>query len=246
MAKAYSLDLRQKIVDAYDRGDISQRRLAKQFGVATSFVEKLLKQRRETGSLAPKVREEQTPPKLNDQHRAVLAELVESRNDATLAELRELLYERTQVRVGITTIHNTLKKMDLTLKKTLYPDAKASDRVQKARVRFREMVRPVEPQDLVFIDETGVNLAMARLRARAPKGMRAYSSRPSRRGQNVSIIGALSLNGVVASCNLLGTTDGLTFEAFVSQKLAPNLWKGACVIMDNYSIPEVLNTIVQA
>ena len=66
MAKAYSLDLRQKIVDAYDRGGISQRRLAKQFGVATSFVEKLLKQRRETGSIAPKAREEQTPPKLND------------------------------------------------------------------------------------------------------------------------------------------------------------------------------------
>ncbi|MEO1378563.1 MAG: IS630 family transposase, partial [Cyanobacteria bacterium J06635_10] len=63
MPKAYSLDLRQKIVDAYDRGGISQRGLAKHFGVAKSFIEKLLKQHRETGSIAPKVREQQTPPK---------------------------------------------------------------------------------------------------------------------------------------------------------------------------------------
>ena len=117
MAKAYSLDLRQKIVDAYDRGDISQRRLAKQFGVATSFVEKLLKQRRESGSIAPKVRVEQTPSKLSGQHRAILAELVECNNDATLAELRELLHERTGVSVSITTLHTTLQKMGLTLKK---------------------------------------------------------------------------------------------------------------------------------
>jgi transposase len=36
--------------------------------------------------------------------------------------------------------------------------------------------------------------------------------------------------------NLMGSTDGLTFEAFISQKLVPKLWKGACVIMDNGSI----------
>jgi len=117
VAKAYSLDLRQKIVAAYDRGDISQRQLAQQFSVAKSFIQKLLKQRRETGSLAPKVRAKQTPPKLQDRHRAVLAELVETNNDATLAELRDCLHERTGVWVGITTIHTTLKKMELTLKK---------------------------------------------------------------------------------------------------------------------------------
>jgi transposase len=98
MPKAYSLDLRQKIVDAYDRGNISQRRIAQQFGVANSFVEKLLKQRRETDSIVPKVRVLQTPPKLNETHRAILAELVEATNDATLAELRDQLHERTDVR----------------------------------------------------------------------------------------------------------------------------------------------------
>ncbi len=119
MPKAYSMDLRQKIVDAYDRGGISQRRLAQKFDVAKSFVQKLLKQRRETGSIAPKVRQEQTPPKLNQEHRVILIQRVEANNDATLAELCEQIYQHTGVRVGTTTMHNTLKKLDLTFKKNI-------------------------------------------------------------------------------------------------------------------------------
>ena len=57
----YSLDLRQKIVDAYNKGDISQRKLAKNFGVALSFVSKLLLQHQRSGTLGPKVRTEQMP-----------------------------------------------------------------------------------------------------------------------------------------------------------------------------------------
>jgi hypothetical protein len=43
------------------------------------------------------------------------------------------------------------------------------------------------------------------------------------------LIGAIALKGIVASINLLGATDGLTFEAFVIQKLVPNLWEEATV-----------------
>jgi transposase len=74
--KAYSLDLRQKIVETYAEGKISQRQLAKQFRVALSFIEKLLKQHRQTGSIAPKVRTEQTPIKLNQEQLKVLEQLV--------------------------------------------------------------------------------------------------------------------------------------------------------------------------
>lgn len=65
--KAYSLDLRQKIIDAYFEGKISQRQIAKRFQVALSFVEKLLKQYREIGSIAPKARIKQTPTKLSQE-----------------------------------------------------------------------------------------------------------------------------------------------------------------------------------
>jgi len=91
-------------------------------------------------------------------------------------------------------------------------------------------------QDLIFIDETGVDLALTRSSARSPRGYRARGKRPSKRGKRVSIISAINIKEVMTHCQLIGTTDGLTFEAFISQRLVPKLWKGACVIMDNCSI----------
>ena len=61
----YSLEFRQKIIDTYAEENTSQRQLAQRFRVASSFVQKILKQYRETGSIEPKQRLEQTPTKLN-------------------------------------------------------------------------------------------------------------------------------------------------------------------------------------
>jgi len=89
---------------------------------------------------------------------------------------------------------------------------------------------------LIFIDESGVNLALTRFQARSAKGSRAYGKRPQKRGKNVSLIGALSFQGLVAQASVMGAVDGLTFEAFIARRLVPQLWQGACVIMDNCSI----------
>jgi transposase len=97
-------------------------------------------------------------------------------------------------------------------------------------------MRELLAKHLVFIDETGLNLALTRLSARSRRGKRATGSRPHKRGKNVSLIGAMSLDGMIAQVSLVGSTDGLTFEAFVATKLVPQLWKGACVVMDNCSI----------
>ena len=103
-------------------------------------------------------------------------------------------------------------------------------------MNFWEKIRDIPVKDLVFLDEAGVNFALIRLYARAPKGKRARGSRPHRRGKNGSMISAISLEGIVTSLNLSGSIDGLTFEAFVIRKLIPKLGKGAVVVWDNYSI----------
>ena len=77
---------------------------------------------------------------------------------------------------------------------------------------------------------------MVRLYARSLKGSRAKGLKPNRRGKNVTILGAISVKKVLTSVNLLGSIDGITFEAFIIRKLVTKLWKGACVLMDNYSI----------
>ena len=118
----------------------------------------------------------------------------------------------------------------------MHPNEKETERVQKLRVEFWEKIRDIPVKDLVFLDEAGVNLALMRLYARAPRGQRARGNRPHKRGKNVSMIGAISLSGIVASINLLGSIDGLTFEAFAIRKLIPHLWQGAVVVWNNYSI----------
>ena len=103
-------------------------------------------------------------------------------------------------------------------------------------------------ENLIFLDESGVNLSLTRLFARAAKGKRAHSRRPMKRGKNVSLIGAIGLKGVITQISLIGATDGLTFEAFISQKLVPQLWEGAYVIMDNCSIhkSQEIEALIQA
>ena len=77
---------------------------------------------------------------------------------------------------------------------------------------------------------------MVRIYARALKGERARGKKPQKRGKNISLLTALSLEKVVTSSNIYGAVDGITFEAFVANKLVPKLWKNACVVMDNAQI----------
>ena len=77
---------------------------------------------------------------------------------------------------------------------------------------------------------------MVRMYARALKGERARGERPQKRGRNISLLSALSLEEVMASSNIYGAVDGVTFEAFIITKLVPKLWKGACIVMDNAQI----------
>jgi len=123
--KAYSLDLRQKVVDAYACGDISQRKLAKNFGVTLSFVQNLLKRHRELGTISQKVRTEQTPTKLNAEQLEILRQLVAAQPNATLSELRERLYEKTEVLIGVDTVNRMVRwKLRLNLKKKSSPHEK--------------------------------------------------------------------------------------------------------------------------
>ena len=74
---------------------------------------------------------------------------------------------------------------------------------------------------------------MERWYARSLRGERARGKKLRKRGKNVSLLSALSLEKVVASTQVSGSIDGTTFEAFIAKKLVPNLWKNACVVMDN-------------
>lgn len=111
--------------------------------------------------------------------------------------------------------------------------------MQKLRCEYWDEIGDVAPENLVFLDETGFNLAMVLTYARALQGRRAYSERPEKKGKNVTLIGAMALSGLIASFSFDGATDGDTFLFFVEHLLCPQLWQGAVVVMDNLSAHEV-------
>ncbi|WP_425311455.1 transposase [Microcystis aeruginosa] len=61
-------------------------------------------------------------------------------------------------------------------------------------------------------------------------------ARPQARGQNISMIEDLSWQRPIAPIQLCGSMDGLTFEAYIIRRVVPQLWPGACLVLDNSSI----------
>ncbi len=115
--KAYSIDFRQKIIDVHEKENISIRKLAKRFCVAKSFIQKLLKQYRETGKITPQPQGGSPVPKLNGENFTTLVEIIDNNNDATLEELCTLLEEKTQIKLSRATMGRITQKLNYTVKK---------------------------------------------------------------------------------------------------------------------------------
>jgi transposase len=103
----------------------------------------------------------------------------------------------------------------------------------KLRLEYWEKVKDIEPQNLVFLDETGVLLGLRRTHARSERGTRAYGVKPFYRGEKVTVIGAITLQEVVALMTIDNSMDSQAFEVFIEKCLVPRLWSGAVVVMDN-------------
>jgi transposase len=115
--KAYSFDLRQKVMEAVDRGIATYEKIAATFGVSQSFLYKLLRQRRATGEIAPLPQGGGATAKLDEEKLRALADLVAEQPEATLEELRQRLRRRQRVAVSLSTVWRGLEQLELTLKK---------------------------------------------------------------------------------------------------------------------------------
>jgi len=85
----------------------------------------------------------------------------------------------------------------------------------------------------VFVDECGTNTSMTRLRARAPKGERAYGRIPRNRGPNTTLVASMGAQGMGPCLAVEGATTKAVFEASVERVLAPSLSAGQVVVLDN-------------
>lgn len=101
------------------------------------------------------------------------------------------------------------------------------------RSRFAEFQQRVDPRRLWFIDESGSTIAMTRTYARSPQGQRVQDDVPRNRGDVITMIGALTLDGLGPMMTIDGATTGEVFLAYIEQLLVPELLKGDIVVLDN-------------
>lgn len=115
--KAYSIDLRKKIVEAYNNQEGSYRQLAQRFRVSLSFVKRLLKRYKQTGGIEALPHGGGQKPKLKPEQLDIVRELVSSNNDAILEDLCDRFYQKTQLVVSRATMGRILYQLNLTRKK---------------------------------------------------------------------------------------------------------------------------------
>lgn len=227
--RAFSNDLRQRIVAAVERGGYTLRQLAALFAVDVSVIVRLRQRQRQTGSIEPKPHGGGRCLKLDEAAQKRLLQIVRQQPDATLAELRQQL----GIVCGLTTIHRALKRLGITRKKkSSHAEERDDPEVQAERAAFEEKMAQEDPAHLVFVDETGTTTSMTRRHGRAPAGERVVDSAPAS-WQNMTFIVGLRQSGVVAPFAFSGATDQLAFETYVEKVLVPTLRAGDVVIWDN-------------
>ena len=86
------------------------------------------------------------------------------------------------------------------------------------------------------MDESSTNVRMVPLRARAPKGQRAFGKAPKNWDKNVTLISSISLEGMGPSMSIEGSADGEAFVLYVEHFLCPKLKDGQLVVMDNLQV----------
>ncbi|HMB77109.1 MAG TPA: IS630 family transposase [Kiloniellaceae bacterium] len=233
MTKPLSNDLRERLVSAVD-GGLSRRSAAKRFGVAASTAIKWVDRWRRTGDVGPGPQGGDRRSHRIEAHAEEILALIEEAPDITLAEIAAQLDEAHGLTVAQSTVWRLLDRHAMTFKKkTAHACEQQRADVLRHRQAWFDAQLDLEPERLVFIDETGASTKMARRYGRSPRGERCRAPVPHGHWKTTTFVGALRLEGMTAPMVLDGAMHGAAFLAYVEQVLAPTLTPGDIVIMDN-------------
>ena len=126
------------------------------------------------------------------------------------------------------------------IKKTAHAAEQERPDVQAARQFWRDILQPgLDPNRLVFIDETGTTTKMSRTHGRCKRGKRLVSSVPHGHWKTTTFVGGLRLSGMSAPFVVDKPMNGEIFLTYIRKILVPSLQPGDVVIMDNLSSHKV-------
>jgi transposase len=234
--KAYSQDLRDRIIAAVKVRTDTREGIARTFQVSRSFVQKLWRRWQGTRSSAALPHGGGQPRALADDEARIRKEVARQR-DATLAELCERVEQAGGAASSPSMMCRELQRLNLPRKKkSLHASERDTPRVKRLRKAYWEWIAEVVVERLKFIDESGLHLSLTRLYGRAASGVRVVDAVPQQPGgPSWTLIGALGLNGVSAPWLLEGPVDSAAFQVYVCQVLSPSLRPDDIVVMDNLS-----------
>ena len=238
MGRAYSQDLRERVMAAVESGTGAYA-AASIFRVSVSYIYKLLGRRKRTGETSARPWAGGPKPKLAAHDEALRAGVM-SEPDATLAELQAWLVAEHNVKVSIGCLWKRLRHLGLTLKKSHCAPPNKTARISPRPATNGIQPQPdLNPENLVFIDETGAKTNLTRLYGRAPRGQRLVAPVPHGHWMTTTFVAALRHDEITAPCVFDGPMDGASFLIYVEHFLAPTLRRGDVVVMDNLASHKV-------
>ncbi|WP_198288353.1 transposase [Chamaesiphon minutus] len=140
-----------------------------------------------------------------------MKQIIAKKNDIYLREMQVVIESDLGIKVSTSSLCRTLERWKLRRKKTLIDSERQTHRVKNLRYEWRQWLDKVDVRNLVFIDETGVNLSMNRRYGRGEGGVRVYDDCPGKRGKNLTLIGAMSDEGLIVTMTLTGGLDTASF-----------------------------------
>jgi transposase len=230
MARAYSLDLRERVVAAVLHG-LSCRAVAVRFDVSVASVVKWAQRARETGSPAARPMGGKRPYLLAGQRSWLLARLDE-KPDLTLHTLLRELGARG-VTVSCDTLWRFLRREGFSFKKSVAASEQERPDVARRRAVWKRFQARLAPERLVFLDETWTKTNMSPLRGWRRRGERLHAKVPHGHWKTLTFVAALRCGGIDAPCVFDGPINGESFKAYVEHVLAPVLRPGDIIVMDN-------------
>ena len=114
----------------------------------------------------------------------------------------------------------------------------ASERDAQARKAWREAAAPLDPEQVVLVDESGTTSSRTRWSGWAPQDHRATRSVPRQHGKHTPVVAALAPDGLHEPWLIEGARDRATCVCYLTEPLAPTLRPGQGVLLDNLTVPK--------
>ena len=225
MAKPYSDDFRQKVIQAVELDGLKKSEACQLFNISRNTLNLWFQRREETGDIHPKKKQSSNKnQKITDWE--YFRAFADANSDKTQAEMAQLWEGQISAR----TISRALRKINFTRKKKTYG---YQQRDEDKRSAFLEQLGDPKASDLIYVDESGMDERDNDGYGWSEAGQRIYALKSGRRQGRINMIAGYRNGQLIAPFTVEGACNRTVFELWLETCLIPLLEKGQRIVIDN-------------